>query len=134
MTFTSRRNFLLLAARGSLAIGTTALLAACGPSGSAPAPTTAPAPAQPTAAKPAATPAPAGAPTTAAAAPTTAAAAAKPTTAPAAAPAGDINLYVGGDVNIRDMWQKQVLPAYKKVKPDVNFTMIFDEHALAEQA
>jgi putative spermidine/putrescine transport system substrate-binding protein len=73
---------------------------------------------------------PAAAPTSAPAA----AVAASPTTAPAAVAAGDINLYVGGDVNIRDLWQKQLLPAYKKVKPNVNFTLVFDEHALSEQA
>lgn len=124
MTVTRRREFLLLACRASVGVGSAALLAACSAPGSpSPAATTAPA-AQPTqAAKPAA-------PT---AAPTPAAAQA-PTTAPAAKPTGDINLYVGGDVNIRDLWQKQLLPAYKKVKPDVNFTLVFDEHALSEQA
>jgi putative spermidine/putrescine transport system substrate-binding protein len=125
MTRTSRREFLLLAATGSLGLGSAALLAACSsPASQAPAATGAPA-AQPTqAAKPAA-------PT---AAPTAATAAQAPTTAPAAKPSGDINLYVGGDVNIRDLWQKQLLPAYQKVKPDVNFTLVFDEHALSEQA
>jgi putative spermidine/putrescine transport system substrate-binding protein len=130
MAFTSRRQFLLLAGRGSLAIGSAALLAACGPSTSqAPAATSAPPAAQPTAAKPAA---PTAAATTAAA--PAAQATAAPTTAPAAAASGDINLYVGGDVNIRDLWQKQLLPAYKKIKPDVNLNLIFDEHALAEQS
>ncbi len=125
MTITRRREFLLLAGRASLGLGSAALLAACSsPTSQAPAPTAAPA-AQPTqAAKPAA-------PTSA---PTVAAAALAPTTAPAAKTTGDINLYVGGDVNIRDLWQKQLLPAYKKVKPDVNFTLVFDEHALSEQA
>lgn len=121
MTFTSRRQFLSLAGRGSLAVCTTALLAACGsPSASTPAPPASGATAAPAAAAPAA-----GAP----------AAAAAPTTAPATTSAGgDINLYVGGDVNIRDLWQKQLLPAYKKVKPNVNLTLIFDEHALTEQS
>jgi putative spermidine/putrescine transport system substrate-binding protein len=127
MKWTSRRQFLVLAGRGSLALGTTALLAACGsPSTTATAPTAAPAAAA------------AAKPTTAAAAPAAtsapAAAAAAPTTAPAVAASGDINLYVGGDVNIRDLWQKQLLPAYKKIKPNVNLTLIFDEHALAEQS
>jgi len=125
MTVTSRRQFLFLAGGGSAA-----LLAACtSPSAQAPAPTTAPPAAQPTqAAKPAAQPTavPVAQPTTAPAA--------QPTTAPAAAASGDINLYVGGDVNIRDLWQKQLLPAYQKVKPSVSFTLIFDEHALSEQA
>ena len=96
MSVTRRREFLLLACRASVGVGSAALLAACSSPGSpSPAATTAPA-AQPTqAAKPAA-PTPA--------APTPAAAQA-PTTAPAANPTGDINLYVGGDVNIRDLWQ-----------------------------
>jgi putative spermidine/putrescine transport system substrate-binding protein len=125
---TSRRRFLALAAQGSLGLGAGVLLAACSPSTSttAPAPTIGAAAAAPPtqAAKPAAqaTTAPAAAPTT------------KPAAAPAASSTGDINLYVGGDVNIRDMWQKQVLPAYAKVKPGVNFQLIFDEHALSEQA
>jgi putative spermidine/putrescine transport system substrate-binding protein len=124
MTVTRRREFLLLACRASLGVGSAALLAACSSPGSpSPAATAAPA-AQPTqAAKPAA-------PTAA----LTPAGAQAPTTAPAAQPTGDINLYVGGDVNIRDLWQKQLLPSYKKVKPDVNFTLVFDEHALSEQA
>jgi putative spermidine/putrescine transport system substrate-binding protein len=135
-TVRSRRQLLILAGRGSLAVGSAALLAACGaPSASAPAATTAPAPAaQPTTApaKPAATTAPAAAPTAApAAAATTAPAAAAPAVAAAA---GDINLYVGGDVNIRDLWQKQLLPAYKAIKPNLNFVLVFDEHALSEQA
>src|SRR5262249_10950216 len=148
MNITSRRQFLVLIGGGSLA---TALLAACSspaaqptaaPPTSAPkpaAPTTAPAAAPTTAPAAAATtapkpppPAPATTPPTPAAPPPPPAAA--PTTAPAAAATGDINLYVGGDVNIRDLWQKQLLPAYKKVKPNVNFTLVFDEHALSEQA
>jgi putative spermidine/putrescine transport system substrate-binding protein len=137
----SRRQFLIWAGQGSLAVGGMALVAACTSTGggSSAAPTSPPAAGQATAA-------PAAKPTTAPAAQaTTAPAAAQATTAPAAAaqptqaaPAavaqGDINLYVGGDVNIRDLWQKQLLPAYAKVKPDAKFTLVFDEHALAEQA
>ncbi len=107
MTVTTRRRFLLLVGSGSLGVGGAALLAACSsPAATGPAPTTAPPAAQPTSA---------------------------PTTAAAAASNGDINLYVGGDVNIRDLWQKQLLPAYQKVKPNVNFTLVFDEHGLSEQ-
>jgi putative spermidine/putrescine transport system substrate-binding protein len=103
MTISSRRQFLVLMGGGSLA---TALLAACSAPASqstGAAPTSAPAPAA----------APTAAPTAAAAAKPTTAAAAAPTTAPAAAATGDINLYVGGNVN---------------------FTLVFDEHALSEQA
>jgi putative spermidine/putrescine transport system substrate-binding protein len=123
MTVTSRRRFLLLVGSGSLGVGGAALLAAC----SAPA-------ANPPAAAPTTAPAAAPKPTTPAAAAATSAPAAAPTTAPAAAASGDINLYVGGDVNIRDLWQKQLLPAYQKVKPNVKFSLVFDEHALSEQS
>ena len=139
MQLATRRRFLVMTGGSSL-LGTMALLAACTSGGTGPAPTTAPAPtAAPAAAptqppQPAATTAPAAAPTVAATTAPAATAAAAATTAPAAAASGDINLYVGGDVNIRDLWQKQLLPAYKKVKPDVNFTLVFDEHALQEQA
>jgi putative spermidine/putrescine transport system substrate-binding protein len=122
MIITSRRQFLVLVGGGSLA---TALLAAC----SSPGPSS---PAATAGAPPASNPT--AAPTAAAAAKPTTAPAAAPTTAPAAVASGDINLYVGGDVNIRDLWQKQLLPAYKNVKPNVNFTLVFDEHALSEQA
>lgn len=135
MTFASRRQFLVLAGRGSLAIGTTALLAACGaPSATSPVATTGAPPASNPTTPPTRPPAPTSVPATTPAAGATTAPAAAATTAPAAVAAGDINLYVGGDVNIRDLWQKQLLPAYKKVKPNVNFTLVFDEHALSEQA
>ena len=143
LKLTSRRQFLLLAGQGSLAVGTTALLAACGapsarrrPRPPRQRPRSRPPPNRPRPQPPAPPPrptAPAAAPT-AAPPPPTAAPAAAPTTAPAAVSAGDINLYVGGDVNIRDLWQKQLLPAYKKIKPNVTLTLIFDEHALSEQS
>jgi putative spermidine/putrescine transport system substrate-binding protein len=90
--------------------------------------------ANPPASAPTAAPAAAPKPTTPPAAAPTSAPAAAATTAPAAVAQGDINLYVGGDVNIRDLWQKQLLPAYSKVKPNVNFQLVFDEHALSEQS
>ncbi len=124
VSLTTRRAFIVCTIRGSLALGATALLSACGAGTGTPAPTTPPAAAGAT---------PAAAPTTTGA-PTAAAPAAAATTGPATVATGDINLYVGGDVNIRDLWSKELLPAYKKVKPDVSFNMIFDEHALAEQA
>jgi len=117
-----RRQFIALAAQASLASGAIAVLGACSSGGG-----TSPPPAATAAPQPAsqATTAPAAAVATTAPA---------QTAAPAAATAGDVNLYVGGDVNIRDLWSKQLLPAYKKVKPDVNVNLVFDEHALGEQA
>ncbi len=136
MSVTTRRRFLLMIGSGSLGVSGAALLAACSsPSTNAPAPTSAkPTTAAAPAAQPTTAPAAAPKPTSAPAAAATTAPAAAPTTAPAAAATGDINLYVGGDVNIRDLWQKQLLPAYKKIKPDVNFQLVFDEHALSEQS
>lgn len=124
-SFVSRRRFLLGAA-GSAA---TAILAACGGGGA-----TNTAPPAPTAAKgttasaPAATTPPA---TPAATAGTSA------TTAPSAAAStgGPVKLafYVGGDVNIQDLWTKDLLPMYKKVQPNVSFDFVFSEHGTGDQ-
>jgi putative spermidine/putrescine transport system substrate-binding protein len=108
----NRRHLLRLVGAGALAASATALLAACSSPSSTPAATAQPA-------------GPTAAPTAAAAAPTTAAGTSGNTS---------VNLYVGGDVNIRDMWQKQLLPAYAKVQPNVNFQLVFDEHALSDQS
>jgi len=126
---------------GALALSASALAVACS---SAPAsPTAAPASSAPaaTSAPAAATTAPAAAPTAAAtAAPTTAAApTAAATTAPAAtaAPAASgpltLNYYLSGDVNIRDLWLKSIIPAYKKAKPDVTVELTFSEHGAGDQ-
>lgn len=132
----TRRRFLQHGAFSAFGLGSVALLAAC--SGGAPAsPTAAPA-AQPTTAptKPAA--AATTAPTSAAAA--TAAPTAAPTvaTAPTVAPAATtaaqasgpvtINHYLSGDVNIRDLWSKTLIPAYQKVNPSVTINVTFSEH------
>ena len=135
----TRRRLLQQGAFSALGLGAASLLAAC--SGAAPAsPTAAPA-AQPTAAPTKAAAAPTTAPTAAAAAqPTTASAAAPtvaaaaPTTAPAATTAAQasgpvtINHYISGDVNIRDLWAKTLIPAYQKTNPSVTISVTFSEH------
>jgi len=115
----SRRRFLLGAAGAAGA----AILTACGGSSATNTP-----PVAPTAAKGAATSAPAG---------TTAPAGTSATTAPsvAASTGGPVKLafYLGGDVNIQDLWTKNLLPMYKKVQPNVSFDFVFSEHGIGDQ-
>ncbi len=129
----SRRRFLLGAAGAAGA----AILTACGGSSATNTP-----PVAPTAAKSATTSAPAG--TTAPAAATTAPAATpaattgtSATTVPsvAASTGGPVKLafYLGGDVNIQDLWTKNLLPMYKKVQPNVSFDFVFSEHGIGDQ-
>lgn len=128
-------------AGGALAIS--ALLEACGNSS----PTaTAPPAATSAAGGAAATSAPTAAATTApkaTTAPTTAAASGSPaaSAAPAtsASPAASnepvkLSFYSGGDVNVQDLWQNNILPAYKKVAPNVSFDFVFSEHGTGDQA
>lgn len=116
----SRRRFLLGAAGAAGA----AILTACGGSSATNTP-----PVAPTAAKSVATSVPAG--TTVPAAGTSA------TTAPsvAASTGGPVKLafYLGGDVNIQDLWTKNLLPMYKKVAPNVSFDFVFSEHGIGDQ-
>jgi len=119
----SRRRFLLGAAGAAGA----AILTACGGSSATNTP-----PVAPTAAKSVATSVPAG--TTVPAAATTGTSA---TTAPsvAASTGGPVKLafYLGGDVNIQDLWTKNLLPMYKKVAPNVSFDFVFSEHGIGDQ-
>jgi len=39
-----------------------------------------------------------------------------------------LTYYLSGDVNIRDLWGKSLIPAYKKVNPDVTIDLVFSEH------
>lgn len=122
----------------ALTVGAGAALAACSGQGAAPtaAPTTAAAPAASNAAPTATTAASSSAAGTT---PTAAAAAAgaTPTTAPVAQGASTggaitLNHYLSGDVNIRDLWTKSLIPAYQKVNPNVTINMVFDEHGSAD--
>jgi putative spermidine/putrescine transport system substrate-binding protein len=133
----SRRKLL----GGILLGGIGAIAVAC--SSSPPNPTVAPAAAT---TAPAPTTAPAAAPTAAstaspaatAAAAATSAPAATATTAPAAAAAPasggavTLNHYLSGDVNIRDLWLKSLIPAYQKASPSVTINLVFDEHGSAD--
>ncbi|SFF71190.1 putative spermidine/putrescine transport system substrate-binding protein [Actinopolymorpha cephalotaxi] len=39
-------------------------------------------------------------------------------------------LYVGGDVNLRDMWQKSLIPAFRKDNPGYDVKLTFSEHGV----
>ncbi len=131
----SRRRFLL----GAAGAAGTAILAACG-GGSA---TNTP-PVAPTAARSATTSAPTGTTTPAAgtavpaatvapAATSAATAGTSATTAPSTGGPVKLAFYLGGDVNIQDLWTKELLPMYKKVAPNVSFDFVFSEHGTGDQ-
>src|SRR5579883_2286940 len=131
----TRRRFLQYGTFSVLSVGAAALLAACSsaapPSPTAPpaAPTSAPTAAasvQPTVA---ATTVAQAAPTVASSAPTVAPAV---TTAAKATGPVTINHYLSGDVNIRDLWSKTLLPAYQKVNPSVTINVTFSEHGTGD--
>lgn len=42
---------------------------------------------------------------------------------------GPLRLYVGGDTNVRDLWEKSLLPAFTKKFPDVKATVQHDLHS-----
>lgn len=44
-----------------------------------------------------------------------------------------INLYSGGDVNVHDLWANDIIPAYKKVAPNVTVNLVFSEHGTSDQ-
>jgi putative spermidine/putrescine transport system substrate-binding protein len=115
---------------GLVLAGIGVLAVACS---SAPASPTA-APAAPTAAPAAPTATPAPAAPTATTAPAAAAATATPAAAAAPASSGAVTLnhYLSGDVNIRDLWLKTLIPAYQKANPGVTINMVFDEHGGAD--
>lgn len=136
---------------GALLAGAGAVVVACSSGGTTAAPTAGSAPAAssaPAAAPTAAPTSPAASPSGAAAAPTTSAAAsagaspsagaaASSTATPAASAAAStgpvtLNHYLSGDVNIRDLWTKSLIPAYHKTNPNVTINMVFDEHGSAD--
>lgn len=47
--------------------------------------------------------------------------------------AGELRLYVGGDTNVRDLWEVTLIPAFKKLYPDVNATVQHDLHSERSQ-
>ncbi len=129
----SRRAFIIQAGRATIGLGAVAVLAACGsaaPASSAPASSAAPA--SPSAAA-ASSSASASAAVAASPSAATTSASASAFVAPPAM-AGEINFYIGGDVNIRDIWNNDLLPLYKKSNPNARVNVVFDEHALSADA
>lgn len=139
----TRRRLLQGSALAALGLGAMSLVAACG--GGQASPTAAPA-ATTAPTQPAAAASPTAAATTAAqtaATPTSAAqTGASPTAGATAAPAATtaattsgpvtLNYYLSGDVNIRDLWGNSLIPAYKKVNPNVTIDMTFSEHGTGD--
>lgn len=44
-----------------------------------------------------------------------------------------INLYSGGDVNVKNLFANSILPAYAKVCPNIGVNLVFSEHAVGDQ-
>lgn len=42
---------------------------------------------------------------------------------------GELRLYVGGDTNVRDLWEKTIGPKFKQKYPDVTLTIQHDLHS-----
>jgi putative spermidine/putrescine transport system substrate-binding protein len=45
---------------------------------------------------------------------------------------GSFNFYSGGDVNIQDLWTKQLIPAFEKANPGVKIKYVFSSHGDAD--
>jgi putative spermidine/putrescine transport system substrate-binding protein len=39
-----------------------------------------------------------------------------------------LNFYSGGDVNVKDLWENNLLPMYAKAHPNVNINLVFSSH------
>jgi len=44
-----------------------------------------------------------------------------------------LNFYSGGDVNVQNLWQNDILPAYRKACPNVTLNLVFSEHGTGDQ-
>lgn len=42
---------------------------------------------------------------------------------------GDLRLYIGGDTNVRDLWQKTLVPEFNKLHPNVKVSIQHDLHS-----
>jgi putative spermidine/putrescine transport system substrate-binding protein len=69
-----------------------------------------------------------------AATPVASASAAAGAAIPTSTGAVTLTFYSGGDVNVQDLWQNTLLPAYKKAAPNVGIDFVFSEHGTSDQA
>ena len=44
-----------------------------------------------------------------------------------------LNFYSGGDVNVKDLWENNLLPMYEKQHPNVKFNLVFSSHGGDDQ-
>ena len=69
---------------------------------------------------------------------TTTASASAATTAAASAPKATgpvtLNFYSGGDTNIHDLWNSDLIPLFVKANPTIKVNLIFSEHGTNDQA
>jgi putative spermidine/putrescine transport system substrate-binding protein len=45
-----------------------------------------------------------------------------------------LTVYISGDVNIKDLWQSQLIPLYQKSHPNVNFNVVLSTHGINDNA
>ncbi|GGR10731.1 extracellular solute-binding protein [Deinococcus ruber] len=45
-----------------------------------------------------------------------------------------LNFYSGGDVNVKDLWENNLLPMYQKTHPNVRINLVFSSHGDNDQA
>ncbi len=45
-----------------------------------------------------------------------------------------LNFYSGGDVNVKDLWENNLLPLYQKTHKDVRINLVFSSHGDNDQA
>ncbi|WP_420595997.1 extracellular solute-binding protein [Deinococcus sp.] len=45
-----------------------------------------------------------------------------------------LNIYSGGDVNVKDLWENSLIPMYQKANPNVRLNLVFSSHGAGDQA
>lgn len=45
----------------------------------------------------------------------------------------DLTVFISGDTNLQDLWEKGIIPAYKKIRPEVDITTTIDLHGERDQ-
>ncbi len=45
-----------------------------------------------------------------------------------------LNIYSGGDVNVKDLWEQNLIPMYQKAHPNVRLNLVFSPHGAGDQA
>lgn len=45
-----------------------------------------------------------------------------------------LTLYSSGDVNVKDLWQRTLIPEFKKIHPEIDIKLVFSEHGANDEA